>query len=364
MEINELSLEEKVAQLFMVGIHEKDIDGIIDLIQNYKIGGVVLYRRNYDNYEEMIELVNKIKKANSKNNIPIFISTDQEGGRVNRMPDDIKNLQCATKFTETNDIEKVRESGRIIGEMLNKSGISMNYGPVLDIKRFKENHAIGDRCYGETKEVVEKYGIEVMKEMQKQNVIAAIKHFPGHGLTQKDSHFQVPRIYEKIDKLEDEDMEVFKTAIDNGADAIMVGHLIIRDVDKRYPASLSKKIIQAYLIEKYHFKGLIITDDLKMMAIRIHYNMNKAVLKAIDAGNDVVMVGLSYKKVKKLIKYIAKQVRKDRISERRINASVKKIQKFKEQYNITDNEVRGFNVEEMNKRIEECGERKRQTQEI
>ena len=210
MEINELSLEEKVAQLFMVGVHEKDIDGIIDLIQNYKIGGVVLYRRNYDNYKELIEVVNKIKRANSKNNIPIFISTDQEGGRVNRMPEDVKNLQCATKFSETNDIEKIRESGRIIGEMLNKSGISMNYGPVLDIKRFRENHAIGDRCYGESKEVVEKYGIEVMKEMQKQNVIAAIKHFPGHGLTQKDSHFQVPRIYEKIDKLEERKNDIIR----------------------------------------------------------------------------------------------------------------------------------------------------------
>ena len=260
MEINELSLEEKVAQLFMVGIHEKDIDGIIDLVQNTKIGGVVLYRRNYDNYEEMIELVNKIKKASVNNKIPVFITTDQEGGRVNRMPDDIKRLKSATKFAETENIETVRESGKLIGEMLNKSGISMNYGPVLDIKRFQENHAIGDRCYGKTKEAVEKYGIEVMKEMQKQNVISVIKHFPGHGLTQKDSHFQVPRIYEKIEKLEEEDMEVFKTAIDNGADAIMVGHLIIRDVDKRYPASLSKKIIQAYLIEKYHFKGLIITQ--------------------------------------------------------------------------------------------------------
>ena len=147
-------------------------------------------------------------------------------------------------------------------------------------------------------------------------------------------------------------MSVFKTAIDNGADAIMVGHLIIKDLDKRYPASLSKKIIQTYLIEKYHYKGLIITDDLKMMAIRIHFNMNKAVLKAIDAGNDIVMVGLSYKKIKKLIKYITKQVRKDRISERRINASVKKIVEYKEKYNITDEPVQGFNVEKMNKKIE------------
>ena len=351
MEISELSIEEKVAQLFMVGIHDKDIDGIIDLIKNEKIGGVVLYGNNFDNYKEMVNLVNRLKKVNSENPIPLCISIDQEGGRVNRMPDEILNIQCATKIAETQDVELARRSGNLIGKMLNETGISMNYGPVLDIRRFKENHPIGDRCYGENKDDVEKYGIPVMQEMQKQNVISVVKHFPGHGLTQKDSHFQVPRITDKIEKLENEDMEIFKTAIDNGADAIMVGHLIIKDVDRRYPASLSKKIIQAYLIEKYHYKGLIITDDLKMMAIRIHYNMNKAVLKAVDAGNDIVMVGLPYSKVKKLIKYITKQVKKGRISERRINESVKKINAFKERYNIKDEEVKGFDIEEMNKEI-------------
>lgn len=351
MEINDLSLEEKVAQLFMVGVHEKDIDGIIDLIKNYKIGGVVLYKKNYDNYNEMIEVINKIKTANKENKIPIFISTDQEGGRVNRMPSDINKLQSAMQIAKTGNIEIVKESGKIIGEMLNKTGISVNYGPVLDIKRFQENHAIGDRCYGETIEEVEKYAIPVMQEMKNKNVIAAIKHFPGHGLTQKDSHFHIPKIYEKIEKLEKEDMEVFKIAINNGADAVMVGHLIIKDVDKKYPASLSKKIIQTYLVEKYNYKGLIITDDLKMMAIRIHFNMNKAVLKAIDAGNDIVMVGLSYNKIKRLIKYITRQVKKDRISERRINASVKKIQEYKEKYKINDDQVQGFDIEDMNNKI-------------
>ena len=357
MEINEMNLKEKVAQMFTVGIHEKDINGITTLIKDNKIGGVVLYRRNYDNYKEMVDLVNKLKKANANNSIPLFITIDQEGGRVNRMPSDISKIESATEIAKMRDVEIVKKSGSIIGEMLNKTGISMNYGPVLDIKRFEENHPIGDRCYGENVKEVEKYGIPVMQEMQKQNVISVIKHFPGHGLTQKDSHFQVPRIKEKIEKLEEEDMAVFKTAIENGADAVMVGHLIIKDVDKKYPASLSKKIIQAYLIEKYHYKGLIITDDLKMMAIRIHYNMNRAVLRAIDAGNDIVMVGLSYKKVKKLIKYITKQVEKGRISERRINESVKKIQRYKEKYNVNDNEIVGFDVEEMNNKIKNFGEK-------
>ena len=202
------------------------------------------------------------------------------------------------------------------------------------------------------KEDVEKYAIEVMKQLQQNNVISVVKHFPGHGLTKKDSHFRIPKIKEKIELLEKEDMKPFEVAIKNGADAIMVGHLIIKDVDKKYPASLSKKVILKYLIEKYNYNGLIITDDIKMMAIRLHYNMKKAVKRAILAGNDIVMMGLSYKKVDKIIKYIISQIKKGKISEERINKSVEKILRIKEKYNITDEKASGFDINKINEQIE------------
>lgn len=353
MKIKELNIEQKVGQLFMVGIEAKNKEKITELITNNKIGGVVLYRNNYNNYEEMINLINMIKTTNNCNSIPMFISIDQEGGRVNRMPHEISNLKSATKLVQTKKIELVKQSGKIIGEMLNNTGISMNYAPVLDIRRFEEKHAIGDRCFGTTKEEVCKYAIEHMKEMQKQGVIPVVKHFPGHGLTKKDSHFKIPKINENIEVLENEDMIPFKKAIENGADAIMVGHLIIKKIDKKYPASLSKKVIQTYLIDKYNYNGLIITDDLKMMAIRLHYNMKKAVLKAIEAGNDIVMIGLPYNKVKKIIKYIIKKVKKGKIDIKKIDNSVKKILDIKQKYGITDNKIKGFSKDDINKKIEE-----------
>lgn len=357
MKIENLSLEEKVGQLFMVGLEEKTNEDIANLIQENKIGGVVLYKKNYHTYEEMLAYVNNIKELNSKNSIPIFISIDQEGGRVNRMPQEIQNLKSATKLANTKNIEIVKESGKIIGEMLNKTGISMNYAPVLDIRKFKEKHAIGDRCYGENKKDVSKYGITVMKEMQNNGVIPVIKHFPGHGLTKKDSHFRIPKITQKIEVLEKEDMVPFEIAIKENAEAIMVGHLIIKDIDKNYPASLSKKVIQKYLIQKYNYKGLIITDDLKMMAIQIHYNMKKAVVKAIEAGNDIIMIGLSYKKINKIIKFIAKEVKNGKIEEERINKSVEKIIQIKEKYNIEDKKVNGFCIKEINEKIKKLNEK-------
>ena len=357
MNIKDLSLEEKIGQLFIIGLEEKTDEQIKNLIQENKIGGIILYKENYSTYKEMLSYVNKIKKTNRKNNIPIFISIDQEGGRVNRMPLEIEKIRNATKIAETKNVELVRKSGRIIGEMLNKTGVSMDYAPVLDIRRFEEKHAIGNRCYGENKEDVSKYGIEVMKEMQNEKIIPVVKHFPGHGLTKKDSHFRIPRIKEKIEVLEKEDMVPFENAIKEGAEAIMIGHLIIEDVDKKYPASLSKEVIQKYLIEKYNYKGLIITDDLKMMAIRLHYNMKKAVVKAIEAGNDIIMIGMPYKKLKKIISYVIKQVEDGKIDIEKINKSVEKIIKIKEKYNIEDNEAKGFDIQEMNQRIKMLNEK-------
>lgn len=353
MEMQNLSLEEKIGQLFMIGLEKKSKEEILNLIQGNKIGGVVLYRNNYSTYKQMLQFINEIKTINKKNPIPIFISTDQEGGRVNRMPSEILNLKSATQIANTENLELVKESTKIIGRMLKDTGISMNYAPVLDIRRFEEKHAIGDRCYGKNKEEVSKYGVEAMKQIQKQGVIPVIKHFPGHGLTKKDSHFRIPRITQKIEKLEKEDMKPFEDAIIEGVDTIMIGHLIIKDIDKKYPASLSKKVIQTYLIEKYNYKGLIITDDLKMMAIRFHYNMKRAVIKAIEAGNDIIMIGLPYKKINKLIKYVTKQVKRGKINIDRINESVEKIIKTKKKYNISDEEVKGFNIEEINEKIEQ-----------
>lgn len=352
MDIKELSLEEKIGQMLIMGLEDKGQKEIDSIIRKLKIGGIIIYKKNYNNYEQMLDLINNIKEMNVENKIPITISVDQEGGRVNRMPPEILNLKSATKFANTKDIELVKNTGNIIGKMLNETGISMNYAPILDIRRFEEKHAIGDRCYGENKEDVEKYGIEVMKQLQQNNVISVIKHFPGHGLTKKDSHFRIPKIKEKIEQLQKEDIQPFEVAIKNGADAIMVGHLIIKDVDKKYPASLSKKVIQKYLIEKYNYNGLIITDDMKMMAIRLHYNMKRVVKRAILAGNDIVMIGLSYKKVDRIIKYIIGQIKKGKISEERINKSVEKILRIKEKYNITDEKTSGFDINKINEQIE------------
>ena len=209
MKIEELNLEERIGQMFIVGMNTSNIiDKIDDLILKYKIGGILLYKKNYKNCDQLIEIINYIKKLNMSNKVPILIAIDQEGGRVNRMPEDFKNIPAAYKLASSSQEENlVKKAGEITAQMLAKIGVNMDLAPVLDVKRFENQHAIGDRAFSEKKEEVSKYGITYMKELQKQNIISVIKHFPGHGATTTDSHFKLPIIKTKMEELEIEEVK-------------------------------------------------------------------------------------------------------------------------------------------------------------
>ena len=361
MEINELSIEEKIGQMIIIGMDTNYItDRIKIMITEYKIGGIILYRKNFNTYQDMLKMIRELKELNKNNKIPLFIAIDQEGGRVNRMPKEIKNLPSANKVATTGGKELVYKSSDIIGKVLNKSGINIDFAPVLDIKRFEDKTAIGDRSFSESKEIVAECGIESMKALQNNNVISVIKHFPGHGSTKRDSHYFLPIIKDSMKKLETEDLYPFGQAIKNGADALLVGHLLIRKITGFYPASLSKKFINKYIRKKYKFNGLIVTDDLKMRAIRFVYGADLAVRKAFEAGNDIIIFRFNAREEKRVIRRMVRLVKNKKIKESRINRSVIRILKIKEKYNITDlQEIKGINVNEINEQIEEirqkCG---------
>ena len=353
MDIKNLSIQEKVGQMIIIGMDTNYItDRIKTMIAKYKIGGIILYRKNFNTYQDMLQLIHQLKELNRKNKLPLFIAIDQEGGRVNRMPREILNLPSANQIATTCGIDGVKESAEITGEILKKSGFNLNFAPVIDIKRFNNNHAIGDRCYGENKEDVAKYGISVMKELQKQGLVSVIKHFPGHGATQKDSHYFLPVIKQNIAKLENEDMYPFEQAIKEGADAILVGHLMIKNVTGIYPASLSRKFIAKYIRKKYRYNGLIITDDLKMRAIKFIYGPDIAVKKAFESGSDIIVFRFNQEEEKRVIEQITSLVKKGKIKENRINKSVSRIIKIKEKYNISDTgKIEGINIDKINEQI-------------
>lgn len=355
MKIKELSIKEKIGQMVMIGMDTNYItERIKNMIQNYKIGGVILYRKNFSTYQDMLNLIKNLKELNKENKIPLFIAIDQEGGRVNRMPKEIKNLPSANQVAKYGGERLVLKSANIIGKLLHESGYNLNFAPVLDINKYEKQKAIGDRSYSDDKKKVAKYGVATMKELQKNDIISVIKHFPGHGATKQDSHYFLPIINESMKKIESEDMYPFEQAIENGADALLVGHLLIRGVTGIYPASLSRKFITKYIRRKYRYNGLIITDDLKMRAIKLFYGPDLAVKRAFEAGNDIIVFRFAEEEEKRVLNKIEDLVVQGKIRENRIDKSVRRIIEMKEKYNISDSkEFYGVDIENINKEIEE-----------
>ena len=353
--IENLTLEEKVGQMFMVGLGNVEyLKNIENLIIKYKIGGILLYKKDYKDYKELNNLVNRLRKIGNQNKIPLFIAIDQEGGRVNRMPNDFKNLPSPYKLASFDKENLVDEASDITGEMLEKTGFNLNFAPVLDIKRFESTQAIGDRAFSKDFNIVTKCGLIYMDNMKKHNIVPVIKHYPGHGATKKDSHFTLPTIDDSDKKLEKEDLIPFKKAIENNADAILVGHLRIKNVTHGYPASMSKSFIRKYIRKRNKYNGVIITDDIRMKAIRILYGTKRSLYKAFKAGNDIILFKYRIGD-EKLLDKIINDVKDDNKKIAKINRSVRRILKVKEKYKIENKHIPYIEnlPDEFNAKIEE-----------
>ncbi len=344
------SIRKMIGQKFILGIDSSLDDSILkDLIQKYKIGGFILYKNNYDDYPSMLKFIKKLKEYNKVNNIPLFISIDQEGGRVNRLPNEIKNTPAAFKLTKNkNACKNIETSARLVNEILKESGINMNFAPVLDIKRFKDDHAIGDRSFGENAKDVIKYGLDYFKYLN-DNLIAVTKHFPGHGAIQKDSHYFLPSV-RSYDCFE-EDIKPFMEAIKQGCDAIMVGHILIKEVNHFYPIAFDNKFLETKLRKEANYEGLLITDELKMKSILFRYNIMNLIKRAFQGEIDIILMKYNndLAKFNKLYELYNNKV----LDVQKLRKSYQRIINVKKKYNLNDNiGYKGISLEEYNKELE------------
>lgn len=344
--INELSFNEKVGQRFIVGVNGHNIKNIIYLIKNYYIGGVILYKKNYKNYDELLDVVKKLKDANKENKVPLFLAIDQEGGVVNRLPKEIKNLVNVYDISKK-DKTLVKKYSMIIAKILRDSGINMNLGPVLDIYNNSKSKALYNRCfYGDVEDVNECFKLYI-NEFRKKNILAVGKHFPGHGITKFDSHFLIPYIF-NYNKILSRHIKPFEYAIKENVDSIMIGHMVIRKMSGLMPTSISDRFISNYLRDKYNYDGLVMTDEINMLSRNVIYRWCYE-NKAISADNDLILVKLTddnngvnmLEKARKISKL------------KKIDKQVERILKIKNKYKITDDiSFNGIDVEKINKEID------------
>lgn len=352
-QIEKMTLDEKVGQLIIGGISGTSLTAQEkELIHTYKLGGFILFSSNLEKPNQSLHLLNELKKENRKNNVPLFLSVDQEGGNVTRLPQ-LLDIQTNEEIGLRNDEELARKTGELLGRQVKAFGFQVNFAPVIDVNNNPNNPVIGDRSFGSNPELVGNLGVEAMQGMQDEQVIPVIKHFPGHGDTHIDSHDQLPVIDKSMDELENIELVPFKEAIEAGADVVMTAHILLPQIEEDVPATLSNEIITGLLREDLEFEGVIITDDLTMGAISNDYDLGEAAVQAIKAGVDIVLVAHDYQNVTAVFDQIKKSVLSGELKESRIEDSVKRILLLKEKYEVDDEMIEEINVDELNEQIVE-----------
>lgn len=345
--IEKMTLREKVGQMIMAGFPATEISfEYKKLVQEYKIANVIIFSHNVESKKQLSGLCSELQELIEANTgYPAFISVDQEGGMVTRMPRDVTNIPGAMAIAATGIPDNAYKAGLITAKELHALGININMAPDVDINSNKDNPVIGVRSYGDQKELVSAFGIEMMKGLTEGHVLSIIKHFPGHGDTAVDSHVGLPIINKSVNELLENELVPFSEAINNGAEAVMTSHILFPQIEKNnLPATMSREIITGLLREKLSFKGLIFSDCLEMEAIKTYYGTAKGALEAIKAGVNIVCVSHTAELVEETAKTIEAAVLNGDLSVDIINASVKKILEFKAKYAQYDVLKQDFSV--------------------
>lgn len=351
-QIKSMTLEERIGQLVIVGFEGHAIDdNTKNMIENQHVGGLILFARNVESPGQLLSLMNSLKSTNSKNKVPLFVSVDEEGGRVSRMPAELKKLPRNDAIGKINNGDFSYKIGNILAEETRSFGFNMNFAPVLDINSNPQNPVIGDRSFGSNTQIVNKLGVQTMKGIQAGGVIPVVKHFPGHGDTGVDSHVGLPVVDKDIEELKSFELVPFNEAIWNQADAVMIAHILMNKIDPQSPASLSKTIITDILRKQLNFSGVVITDDLTMGAIVKNYSIADAAVKAVNAGSDILLVCHGYDNELAVIDTLKKAVQNGGITEERVNESVYRILKLKSGYKLVDKIIPSIDVVKINSKI-------------
>jgi beta-glucosidase-like glycosyl hydrolase/CubicO group peptidase (beta-lactamase class C family) len=319
--MNSLTLEQRLGQLFMVAAYsnkdEKHIKEIEKLIQEQYLGGLIFFQGGPVRQATLTNRYQALSK------VPLMIGIDAEWGLSMRLDSTLVYPKQMT-LGAIQDNTVVYRMGGEIARQCKRIGIHINFAPVVDINSNPNNPVIGVRSFGEDKQNVSLKGTAYMKGMQAQRVMANAKHFPGHGDTETDSHHSLPMVSHGLKRLHDTELYPFKQLIKDSIASIMVGHIQVPAIDEQpnTASTLSAKAVTSLLKEELGFTGLIFTDALNMKGVSGFYKPGEVDLKALLAGNDVLLFA---EDVPTAIQKIQKAIRKEEISEEEINKRVRKI---------------------------------------
>ncbi len=337
--ISDLTLDQKIGQLFMVAAfadeeitHEimqkkpyrMDKEYIEELITEYHIGGIIFFGKS-----DYIKQRDRTLRFQSISAIPLLVGQDLEPGRVGagRFAEFI-HFPCNEQLGEINNEKYTYDIGRVVGNIAKTIGVNIVFAPVADVNNNPNNPVINDRAFGDNPEIVTKHAIAFAQGLHDMGIIACAKHFPGHGDTDVDSHYDLPLIAHDKERLHAVELVPFKALINADIPAIMIAHLEVPALENEnnIPSSLSKNIVTNVLQKELLFDGLIITDALDMGGITKNYSQGQAELQALIAGNDILLCPTD---VPAAICLIKKTLEDNHITEKEIDDHVEKIMNIK-----------------------------------
>lgn len=344
---NELSLDEKIAQLFIIRAHsnlpQDHIEKVTQLIKKYNVGGLCFFQGGPVRQAKLTNYYQSIAKT------PLLITIDAEWGVGMRL-DSVELFPKNMMLGATQNNTLVEEVGEAIARQCKLLGIHINYAPVVDINNNSANPVINDRSFGENKILVTDLANSYIMGLESQNIMACAKHFPGHGDVSVDSHLDLPIINKSFKSVDEVELYPFKQQINKNISCIMTAHLQVPSLDSTYntPSSLSKKTIQKFLKQKLGYKGLIITDGLEMKGVTKYYSGGEISAKAIIAGNDLLCLP---ELVDSSILSIKKALKNKKLTKKQLFNSVKKVLLAKYNLGLFKPQQIDFNnlVENLNK---------------
>jgi len=316
-----LNRRQKVAQLFFVRAHTNlglaYEDSVGNVIKNEQVGGLVFFQGGPVRQAELINRYQKISR------VPLIIAQDGEWGLGMRLDSTISYPYQMT-LGAIRDNALIYKMGQMVAYDFKRMGMQMNFGPDMDINNNPDNPVIGYRSFGDNKYNVAAKGIAYFTGMQSEGLLTTAKHFPGHGDTNVDSHFDLPLLpfsRERLDTLEE---YPFREAIKAGISGIMIAHMDIPSLDstKHLPSTLSRKIVTGILKDSLGFKGLVVSDAMEMRGVVKYFPNGEADVRAFLAGNDILELS---PKSELAIKKIRRAIRKDEITQEEFDAKVKKV---------------------------------------
>ncbi|SEK31042.1 beta-N-acetylhexosaminidase [Paenibacillus sp. OK003] len=348
-QLDQLSLDEKIGQMILAGVQGTTLDAQAKrMITDQKVGGIIFYANNVSTVSGTAKFVQSIKDANRSNPVPIFMSVDQEGGKVSRMPETVETIPSNGKVGKTKDADLAQTMGKLLARQIQLLGFNVDFAPVLDVNSNPNNPVIGDRSFGSSASLVSQMGMAEMKGLRSEGIIPVVKHFPGHGDTSVDSHLDLPVVNKTEKQLAQLEWIPFEAAVKEQVEAVMVAHILFPKLDPDHPASLSDVIIGQHLRGKLKYDGVVITDDLSMGAIAKNYKLNDAAVATVQAGSDILLVAHSYESAKTIFDTLKSAVKSGKISESRINESVYRILALKQKYNLSDEQQPSGDLKQLN----------------